>query len=212
MTSKPAALTEEQAKNRRQMFRAGIAQVDAEEAMFLWSFESEPRLGENAILRIARQRGLRLSAIIAYCRPFKGSNEGSKPPAAPLLRIEDVAALDEDALALHTQLLNLRDRWIGHSDNNWVRIRDRSPQGTSGREYLFTTSHHWREVMELDHRKVHDLILQVSNGVQKLIGDRIERLRAEGVDLQTEPMKPEEINGRSEGAQARSGGMGQFAV
>ncbi len=84
--------------------------------------------GENS--RTARY-ALITSAIIAYARPFSGNERDRDAEATSSLHIDPAAILDADQVALHQEIVRLRNKLIAHAEfaQSPVRLTDAQPDG-----------------------------------------------------------------------------------
>lgn len=99
----------EQAKNDAALRRASISKRDIEEALdYLNSFATN----QPATI----QRALLVAAIVSYSRPFSGNNGGREQQSSRKVDIDPKQALNEQELALHCKIIELRDKEVAHSD------------------------------------------------------------------------------------------------
>jgi hypothetical protein len=141
----------------------------------------DPRMQANRELQI--RRAILVHTVIAYCRPFKHSNVGSAGQSAPSLTLEQLGvALPTDLLALHRQLIDLRDTFIAHSDFSEKYLFQVLEGGRGNREYAFQMLSSWPEIDALDLHRLDQLISYVQLKCSDLAGDISNEFRAAGLE------------------------------
>jgi len=183
--------------------RALVSVVDFREAMSNWSAQRHVDLkGDHQFetLQEAVIRALRSAALVAYARPFLGSNT---PPGSPQPRdrlfLEDVGykpgvEYSQWWFDLHHVILALRDKFIAHADTDKTgrdpAVRARlDPDG--GMEVQVEINNYYRMLEELESDRVWRLLDIVGTNAQRLAYRLAEELIREGHLLQSD-LKPDE--------------------
>jgi len=198
----PHGSREDVAQRLALLRRALVSVVDFREAMSSWSAQHHVSLeGEHhgEPLQESVVRALRSASIVAYARPFLGSNT---PPGSPQRRdrlfLEDIGYKEGVEYSkwwfdLHNLILTLRDKFIAHADtdiagrNPAVRAR-LEPDGNM--EVQVEINNYYAALEDLESDRVWRLFDIVENNTQQLAYRLAEELISAGY-LQNSDLKPD---------------------
>ena len=110
--------------NMKMFYRTALSRRDFHEAgEFLKALAAE----QNRTIRYA----LLTAAIVAYARPFSRNERDANAQAERSIRIDPNSILDFQQVALHTEVLRLRNKLVAHSEfaENPVQLLDSTPNG-----------------------------------------------------------------------------------
>jgi hypothetical protein len=114
MSSKMSLTHFEQKANRLAL--AASDMLDVQRYLTAWTELDEAQRGEGTSRYFDCCEGLLVAAIVSYCRSFKASR--SRDKAVPQLVADDLGLFQDqpDLAALHTLILERRDKSIAHAD------------------------------------------------------------------------------------------------
>jgi hypothetical protein len=199
----PYGSSEDVAQRLALLRRALVSVVDFREAMSSWSAQRHVSLegdhhGEPLQESVAR--ALRSAAIVAYARPFLGSNTPfGSPQRRDRLFLEDIGYKEGVEYSkwwfdLHNVILTLRGKFIAHADtdhagrNPAVRAR-LEPDGTM--EVQVEINNYYAMLEDLESDRVWRLFDIVEDNTQRLAYRHAEELISDG-HLQNSDLKPDE--------------------
>lgn len=117
---------------RRQFNRAALSRQDFREAREFLK-EMKPDLTRT------QQEAFLMSAVICYARPFLQNDSSGKSDATSTIQSNPAKILDQAEFALHTRILELRNKAVAHSDHEFdpVTLIDVQSDGMTTRGPYF---------------------------------------------------------------------------
>ena len=199
----PPGSAEDVARRLALLRRTLVSVVDFGEAITNWGAQRRvvlPAKYRGEPLQESVVRALRSAAIVAYSRPFLGSNTpAGSPQKRDRLSLEDVgysprAPYSQWWFDLHQVILALRHKFIAHADSDEsgrdaVARACLAPDGTM--EIHVEINNYFQMLEDLDHDRVWRLFDIAEHNTQRLAYRLAEELITEG-HMDRSDLKPDE--------------------
>jgi hypothetical protein len=164
----------EDVENRKALlWRTAVSVVDFGEALSYWGPTKELKItGNNPGMEDLVALSMRASAIVAFARPFLGS-ESSSGVGRDRLFLEQITPGYETSwwINLHSELIRLRDKFIAHSDSG-VDARNPKVQvqwdGDGSGAIHLEMDYFWHHLEALDHTQVMQLFHHLQSNAESL--------------------------------------------
>ncbi|MCP5283743.1 MAG: hypothetical protein H6933_02470 [Burkholderiaceae bacterium] len=158
-------------KLEAQLHRTHISQRDFEEAMsYLWQIQFN--------VQEETRRGLLTAAVVAYGRPFIGTNRRSSKKATPTVKDQILKSLETEEAVLHQQVLGVRNRAVAHSEYELRPVRYAGNDGHGG----FALSEERFDLLQqgIDVEMLHEVCRKLSVECLRLKATLVQDMRSKG--------------------------------